>query len=177
MTIRTLSSRVVYENPWMTLREDEIELGDGSRGIYAVVDKPDFALILPGENDGFHLVEEYRYPLRGRYWQFPQGAFPQGRTGTPEELAAAELAEETGLRAGRLERLGYLHCAHGMTGQGFHAFLATDLTRGEPDREVTEQDMRAQWFPRGEVERMIREGVITDDSTLAAYLLLVMREG
>jgi 8-oxo-dGTP pyrophosphatase MutT (NUDIX family) len=175
-TIRTLSSRVVYENPWMTLREDEIELGDGSRGIYAVVDKPDFALVMPFENDGFHLVEEYRYPLRGRYWQFPQGTFPDGVTGTPEELAAAELAEETGIVADRLERLGYLNCAHGITGQGFHVFLATGLAAGEPDREITEQDMRARWFPRGEVERMIREGVLTDDSTLAAYLLLVMRE-
>ncbi|HEY0448071.1 NUDIX hydrolase [Actinophytocola sp.] len=175
MSIRTLSSRIVYENPWMTLREDEIELGDGSRGIYAVVDKPDFALVVPAENDGFHLVEEYRYPLGGRYWHFPQGAFPQGRTGTPEELAAAELVEETGFTASRLECLGYLHCAHGVTGQGFHVFLATDLTPGEPNREITEQDMRQQWFPRGEVERMIREGVITDDSTLAAYLLLVMR--
>ncbi len=168
---------MVYENPWMTLREDEVEHGDGSRGIYAVVDKPDFALVVPFENDGFHLVEEYRYPLGGRYWQFPQGTFPKGRTGTPEELAAAELGEETGFAAGRLERLGYLHCAQGVTGQGFHVFLATDLTPGEPDREVTEQDMRERWFPRGEVERMIRAGVITDDSTLAAYLLLVMRDG
>lgn len=175
MSIRTLSSRVVYENPWMTLREDEIELGDGSRGIYAVVDKPDFALVIPEENAGFHLVEEYRYPLGGRYWQFPQGAFPQGRSGTPEELAATELAEETGFTAGRLECLGYLNCAHGVTGQGFHVWRATDLTPGEPNREVTEQDMRQQWFSRAELERMLREGVITDDSSLAAYLLLTMR--
>jgi 8-oxo-dGTP pyrophosphatase MutT (NUDIX family) len=177
VSIRTLSSRIVYENPWMTLREDEIELGDGSPGIYAVVDKPDFALVIPAENGGFHLVEEYRYPLGGRYWSFPQGAFPQGRTGTPDELAATELAEETGLTAGHLECLGYLNGAHGVTNQGFHVYLATELTPGEPNREVTEQDMREQWFPRGEVERMIRDGVITDDSTLAAYLLLVMREG
>ena len=175
MSIRTLSSRIVYENPWMALREDEIERADGSRGIYAVVDKPDFALVIPAANDGFHLVEEYRYPLGGRYWQFPQGTFGHGRTGSPEELAATELAEETGFTASRLERLGYLHCAHGVTGQGFHVFLATDLTPGEPNREDTEQDMREQWFARAEVERMIREGVITDDSTLAAYLLLTMR--
>jgi 8-oxo-dGDP phosphatase len=176
VSIKTLSSRVVYENPWMVLREDEIEHVDGSRGIYAVVDKPDFALVVPFENDGFHLVEEYRYPLGGRRWQFPQGMFPKGRTGTPEELAASELGEETGFTAGTLACLGYLNCAHGVTGQGFHVFLATDLTPGEPHRESTEQDMRQQWFPRGEVERMIREGVITDDSTLAAYLLFVMRE-
>jgi 8-oxo-dGTP pyrophosphatase MutT (NUDIX family) len=175
MSIRTLSSRIVYENPWLTLREDEIERADGSRGIYTVIDKPDFALIMPLDNDGFHLVEEYRYPLGERRWQFPQGAFPQGVTGTPEQLAEAELKEETGFTAGRLERLGYLNCAHGITGQSFHVFLATDLTAGEPRREHTEQDMRQDWFPRKEVERMLRDGVITDDSSLAAYLLLTMR--
>jgi len=174
--IKTLSSRVVYENPWMTLREDEIEYVDGSRGLYGVVDKPDFAVVVPVRDGGFHLVEQYRYTLGGRRWEFPQGSFPEGVTGTPEELAATELAEETGLTAARLEKLGYLNCAQGFTGQGFHVFLATGLTPGEPHREVTEQDMREQWFPRDEVERMIREGVITDDSTLAAYLLLVMRE-
>jgi 8-oxo-dGTP pyrophosphatase MutT (NUDIX family) len=173
--IRTLSSRIVYENPWLTLREDEIEREDGSRGIYSVVDKPDFAVVMPMENDGFHLVEEYRYPLGERRWQFPQGAFPKGVTGTPEQLGAAELREETGFTAGRLERLGYLNGAHGITNQCFHVFLATDLTPGEPQRELTEQDMRQQWFPRTEVERMFRDGVITDDSSLAAYLLLTLR--
>ena len=174
--MRTLSSKIVYQNQWLTLREDEIERADGSRGIYSVVDKPDFALIMPLENDGFHLVEEYRYPLGERRWQFPQGAFPQGVTGTPEQLAAAELVEETGFTAGRLERLGYLNTAHGITGQSYHVFLATDLTAGEPRRELTEQDMRQDWFPRKEVERMISAGVLTDDSSLAAYLLLTMRE-
>jgi 8-oxo-dGTP pyrophosphatase MutT (NUDIX family) len=174
VSIRTLSSRVVYSNPWLTLREDEIERADGSRGIYSVIDKPDFALVIPLENDGFHLVEEYRYPLGERRWQFPQGAFPDGVSGTPAELAAAELGEETGFTAGRWERLGYLNCAHGITGQGYDVFLATELTAGEPRRELTEQDMRQEWFPRVEVERMLRDGVITDDSSLAAYLLFTM---
>lgn len=173
--IRTLSTRVVYENPWLTLREDQIERGDGSRGIYSVVDKPDFAVVLPFADDGFHLVEQYRYPLRGRYWEFPQGSFPTGRSGTPEELAAAELAEETGFTAGKLENLGYLHGAHGYSSQGLHVFLATDLTPGPPRREVEEQDMRQRWFPRAEVERMLRECVMTDVSSLAAYLLFTMR--
>jgi len=172
--MRTLSSKIVYESPWLTLREDETELADGSRGLYTFIDKPDFALVIPLENDGFHLIEEYRYPLGERRWQFPQGGFPKGVTGTPEQLAAAELVEETGFTAGRLVRLGHLNAAHGITNQGFHVFLATDLTAGEPRREVTEQDMRQEWFPRTEVERMIRDGVITDDSSLAAYLLLRM---
>ncbi|MGF6884871.1 8-oxo-dGTP pyrophosphatase MutT (NUDIX family) [Nocardia sp. GAS34] len=180
MCIKTLSSRVVYENPWLSLREDRIEQTDGSRGLYSVIDKPDFALVIPMENQGsiagFHLVEQYRYPVQARSWEFPAGSFPYGVTGSPQEMAAAELAEETGLTAGRLERLGYLHCANGMSGQGVHVFLATDLAQGEPNREHTEQDMRQRWFPRSEVEEMLRSGVITDGPSLAAYLLLTLRK-
>jgi 8-oxo-dGTP pyrophosphatase MutT (NUDIX family) len=176
MSIKTVSSRVVYENPWLSLREDRIEHADGSPGLYSVVDKPDFAVVIALENDGFHLVEQYRYPIGERSWEFPSGSFPRGRTGTPREMAVAELAEETGFTAGGLEKLGYLRCANGTTGEGFHVFLATDLTPGEPNREQTEQDMRQQWFPRGEVMRMLRDGTITDGPTAAAYLLLTLHE-
>ena len=69
-------------------------------------------------------------------WEFPQGTFPNGRTGDPTDLARAELEEETGIRARRLRELGYLHCAHSITGQGFHVYLATDLTHGTPHRET-----------------------------------------
>lgn len=170
--MRATSSRVIYTNPWLTLREDQVERADGSQGLYSVVEAHDFALILPLENDGFHLVEQYRYPVGARSWEFPSGSFPAG---TPEELAAAELREETGLTAARWERLGAVHPANGMSGQTCHVFLATDLTPGPPNREPTEADMRQQWFPREEVERMIRAGDITDGPSLAAYLLLSLR--
>lgn len=173
MRIEQLSSREVYRNPWLSLREDRVRRPDGSEGLYSVVDKPDFALVIPAEGDGFHLVEQYRYPVGGRFWEFPQGT---GTASSPEALARAELAEETGLRAGSLERLGHLHCAYGMSSQGFDVFLATDLTPGETAREVTEQDMRQEWVPRAGFDAMIRDGRITDDSTLAAYALLLMRE-
>jgi 8-oxo-dGDP phosphatase len=172
-TVEQLSSREVYRNPWLSLREDEIRRPDGSAGIYSVVDKPDFALVIPAEPDGFHLVEQYRYPVRGRYWEFPQGT---GGAADPEALARAELAEETGLRAGSLERLGHLHCAYGMSSQGFDVFLATDLTPGPTAREASEQDMRQRRVTRAEFEELVRSGRVTDDSTLAAYALLLMRE-
>jgi 8-oxo-dGDP phosphatase len=173
--VRQVTTREVYRNRWLSLREDETLRPDGSRGIYSVVDKPDFALVIPTEAGGFHLVEQYRYPVGGRYWEFPQGTSAGGVVVPPEELARAELAEETGFRAGRLERLGHLHCAYGMSSQGFDVFLATDLTPGPTAREATEQDMRQQWFARADFEALVRSGRITDDSTLAAYALLLMR--
>jgi 8-oxo-dGTP pyrophosphatase MutT (NUDIX family) len=174
--IRQVSTRVVHRDRWMSLRVDEIERPDGSRGEYAVVDKPDFALVIPAEHDGFHLVEEYRYPVGGRYWSFPQGGFPPGHGGTPVDLARAELAEETGLVAARLEHLGHLFCAHGTSSQGFDVFLATGLTPGAHAREHEEQDMRQCFATRAEFDTMIRTGRIKDDSTLAAYTLLHLHE-
>jgi 8-oxo-dGTP pyrophosphatase MutT (NUDIX family) len=174
VSIKTLTSKVMYRNPWLSVREDQIERADGSRGLYSVVDIPDFALIIPADRDGFHLVEQYRYPTQTRSWEFPSGSFAPGVTGTPEEMAAAELAEETGFTAGNFRKLGFLHCANGMTGEGFHVFLATDLVPGRPNREIAEQDMRQRWFPRREVEQMLRDGVITDSPSAAAYLLLTL---
>ena len=175
--VRTLATGVVYEDNWMRLRKDDIERRDGSRGTYAFVEKSDFALVIPAENDGFHLVEEYRYPISRRTWSFPQGGFPPGTTGTPDDLARLELAQETGLRAGTMTKLGYLHCAHGITSQAGHFYLATDLEPGDPDREPEEQDMRQAWVSRAEFEQMIADGAITDDSTLAAYALYLMKHG
>lgn len=174
--IRRLSTRLVYENRWLSLREDRIERLDGSHGIYSVVDRPDFALVIPMENGGFHLVDQYRYPVRGRYWEFPQGCFPDWREGRPEELARAELSEETGLRAGSLVDLGQMFGWHGASGQTFHAFLATDLTPGPHAREPEEQDMRQRWFSRSEFDRMIATGRIKDNCTIAAYALLMLHE-
>lgn len=50
--IRALTTRVVYANRWMTVREDGVRRADGSEGIYGVVEKPDFAVIIPLADDG-----------------------------------------------------------------------------------------------------------------------------
>ncbi|MFB4288041.1 NUDIX domain-containing protein [Nonomuraea sp. ATR24] len=170
-TIRQLSSKVVYDNPWMTVREDQVERPDGTRGMYAYVDKPDFVLVVPMEDDGFHLVEEYRYPMRRRSWSFPQGT---ATAASREEEARIELAEETGLRAASWTLLGALDNAHGLVNQQLYVYLATELQRGPANREHTEQDMLHRWVSRAEFERMIRAGEISDSSSVAAYTLLRM---
>ena len=174
--IRMLTTGVVYEDQWMRLRRDDIERRDGSRGTYAYIDKRDYALVIPAEHGGFHLVEEYRYPIGRRTWSFPQGGWPAGQAGSPEDLARLELSQETGLRARVLVKLGYLHASHGTSNQGGHYFVASELEPGPPEREREEQDMCQAWFPRAMFEQMIGEGLITDDSTLAAYALLLISE-
>lgn len=168
----------MYRNSWLTIREDDIRRPDGSPGIYAVVDKPTYALVIPrlSDSDGerFHLVEQFRYPLGLRRWEFPQGTAPDRANLEPTELAARELREETGLRADSLTELGLLDVAPGMSSQRGRVFLATGITEGPHDREHEEQDMRSAWFARSEVEQMIRDGVITDAQSIAAWTLLLL---
>lgn len=172
--MRTTSSREVYRNPWVRVREDRIQYDDGSTGIYGVVEKSDFALVLPAERDGFWLVEQFRYPVARRCWEFPQGTWGAGRTGTADELARAELAEETGLRAGTLRHLGRLDLAPGLSTQRCDVYLAGDLVPGPTDREVTEQDMRVGFVTEAELRDMIRDGRFSDGPSVAAYGLLLL---
>ena len=173
--MQTISSRQVYANAWMTVREDEIRRDDGSDGIFGVVDKPTAAVVIPRDGDRFHLVEQFRYPVGRRRWEFPMGTAPDRAELDPARLAARELHEETGLRAGRMELLGQLDVAPGMSSQRAHVFVATDLTAGAAVRELTEQDMRTRWFSTPELEAMMRGGTLVDAQSLAAYLLLKLR--
>lgn len=174
--IERVSSREVYRNNWMTVREDRIVRPDGSTGIYGVVDKPHYALVIPSDGDRLHLVEQYRYPIGLRRWEFPQGTAPNRADVEPAELAARELREETGLRAASMVALGTLDVAAGMASQRGTAYLATDLREGTPEREPEEQDMHTGWFSRSEFEKMVRTGEITDAQSLAAYALLLLHE-
>jgi 8-oxo-dGTP pyrophosphatase MutT (NUDIX family) len=89
--------------------------------------------------------------------------------GDPLELAKRELLEETGLTAGSWQLLGEIYCVPGFSSQGGHVYLATELVRGEFDREHEEQDMRLAWFSREDVEKMLRGGTIRDAQTVACY--------
>ena len=156
------------------MREDVIELPDGSTSIYGVVERPDFALVLPAERAGFWLVEQFRHPIGRRSWEFPQGTWSHGRDGSPEELARAELAEETGFRADRLDHLGRLDLAPGLMTQRFDVWRATGLTPGPTAREASESDMRSAFVPESELRAMIRDGRFTDGPSLAAYSLWLL---
>ncbi|MBB5913901.1 8-oxo-dGTP pyrophosphatase MutT (NUDIX family) [Nocardia transvalensis] len=174
--METLGSQTVYSNRWMEVREDTIRRSDGSTGIYGFVDRPDFVMVVPRDGDRFHLVEQFRYPMGQRCWEFPAGTLPDRAVGDPVDLAHRELREETGLRAGLMTYLGPLNAAPATLRQRGRIYLATDLTPGEPEREPEEQDMRSAWFDRDTLEGMIRTGEITDSGTLAAYSLLMLHE-
>ncbi len=170
--LRQVASTVAFETPWLTITNDDVVRPDGSRTMYGVVRTPDFALVMPFDGERFHLVEQFRYPVGRRLWEFPQGSLRGRPDAEPIDVARTELAEETGLRADSYEHLGFLHEAYGHATTGFHVFLATGLHAGEAAREPEESDMRSGSFTLDEIWTMIDDGAITDASTVSALALL-----
>jgi 8-oxo-dGTP pyrophosphatase MutT (NUDIX family) len=164
-------SRVVYENRWMRLHEDRTERADGTPGLYAWVEKPPAAVIVPLDGDHVWLIEQHRHPVGARFWELPQGAWEDEPSARAEDLARGELAEETGLRAARMEHLGQLFFAYGMSDQSFDVWRATGLEPGEQALEATEADLRVERFTVGGLEDMISAGRVRDAATVAAWHL------
>lgn len=180
VSIRTISSREVYRNPWTSVREDVIERANGERGIYGVIDKDPACIVIPleqtPEGTFIWLVRQYRYTVSGTYYELPQGGWEQAHV-DPEEMARGELAEETGLRAKRMRLLGKLWIGYGVMRQLHHTFLAEGLTQGEHDRDPEEQDMTVHRVSVREFEDMLLDGRIMDNCTAAAWgLYRVWRE-
>jgi 8-oxo-dGTP pyrophosphatase MutT (NUDIX family) len=167
-SITTLSSREVYRNRWMRVREDEILRSNGHKGIYGVVEKHDGCIILPIEDGRIWLVEQYRYTIEQRAVELPQGGWEM-EIDNPEELARGELKEELGLGAAKMVHLGYLWIAYGFLRQRIHVFVATGLTAQAPEPDPEEHDLAFRNIPIAEFEQMMLDGVIRDGTTLAAW--------
>jgi 8-oxo-dGTP pyrophosphatase MutT (NUDIX family) len=168
MSIRTLSTREIYRNHWLRLREDQIERSNGAHGIYGVIEKDDCAIILPIEGETIYLIEQFRYTIQQRALELPQGGWEMSNV-DPEELARGELREETGLTAAAMTRLGEMWVAYGFARQKMHVFLATGLTPGGTDPDPEEHDLVLRTATIAEFEAMILDGTIRDDSSIAAW--------
>jgi 8-oxo-dGTP pyrophosphatase MutT (NUDIX family) len=172
-SITTLSSRDVYRNHWMRVREDDILRSNGKKGIYGVVEKDDAAIIIPLDGDRIWLVEQYRYPIKEQAIELPQGGWEMADA-DPEELARGELKEETGLHAEKMTYLGQLWIAYGFTRQKQHVYLATGLTHEEKDPDEEEHDIVLRNVSVAEFEQMMLDGVVRDGCTVAAWGLYLM---
>jgi 8-oxo-dGTP pyrophosphatase MutT (NUDIX family) len=166
---RTLRSDLVYDNPWIRVRQDDVIRPDGEPGIYGVVHFKNRAIgVLPIDEDGYtYLVGQYRYTLNRYFWEIPEGGGPEDEE--PLETAKRELLEETGLEARHWQLLGTAHLSNSVTDEEAIYFLATGLIQREAQPEGTEK-LELMRIPFGEALRMVLVGEITDALSVMAIM-------
>jgi len=170
---KTKSSREVYKNAWIRVREDHVIRPDGGPGIYGVIEiRPSVGVVAMDDKDRVALVGQWRYSLDRYSWEIPRGGSHPGET---DMLAAAkrELAEETGTIARHWERLGAVDICNGVANDVQTLFLATGLSATEMKLDP-EEDITVQWQPFEEAVRMAMDGRITEVCSVAALFQVAL---
>ncbi|HEX8687163.1 MAG TPA: NUDIX hydrolase [Pyrinomonadaceae bacterium] len=168
-----VSARVVYENPWILVREDEVVRPDGLPGIYGVVHFKNVAVgILAVEGESLYLVGQFRYPLGIYSWEIPEGGCPEGED--PLQAARRELEEEAGLRARRWTKMGEAHLSNSVSDELAVWFLAEGLEQVERRPEGTER-LQVRRVSLSEAGEMVNSGRITDALSVIAIQQLLLR--
>jgi ADP-ribose pyrophosphatase len=169
------ATRRIHQGRIVSLREDTATLADGRTVLREVVEHAEVAAIVPLDADGkVILVRQYRLPAREALLEIPAGAADDGEG--IEEAAQRELREETGYRAGRLERLCGFFVSPGYCTEFIHAFLATNLIEdpidGDPDEVIALERMTLD-----DAVRLIETREIKDGKSIAGLLLARKRTG
>ncbi|MCP4299628.1 MAG: NUDIX hydrolase [Gammaproteobacteria bacterium] len=169
MSWKKLSSRTVYENDWMEVREDHVVNPGGGENHYGHVHFKNRAVAMIALDDAGNtwLVGQDRYTLGEYSWELPMGGAPLDEP--PLMAAKRELQEETGIRAANWEELMRLHTSNSITDEVGFAYVATDLSFGDTKFEETE-DLKIRKLPLEDAVKMVLDGQITDAISAAALL-------
>lgn len=173
-TWQRLDGRIVYQNPWISVREDRVLSPAGTEGIYGVVDtRTATAAVALTPDLQVYLVGQYRYTMEQYSWEVIEGGGDPGEP--PVEAAKRELREEAGLEAEHWEELsGPLHLSNGYSSEVGHLFLATGLREVAAEPEATE-DLRLLKVPVAEALARVLTGEISDGMSILSLLLLERR--
>ncbi|CAI7978257.1 NUDIX hydrolase [Frankia sp. Mgl5] len=126
-TYEVADSSVAYRGRVIAVRRDMVRMPDGDTSQRDVVVHPGaVGVVALDDQERVVMVRQYRHPVGGQLWELPAGILDV--PGEPASVAAArELAEEAGLRPGRLDLLVDVYASPGMTDEAFRLFLARDL--------------------------------------------------
>ena len=173
--VREISRRILHRGSVGSFGLYELELPEGTRVTLELVRHPGAAAVVPFvDAERILMIRQYRFAVGGVIWEVPAGKLDPGEA--PEACAARELEEETGYRAGRIERTGEILTTPGFTDERIWLFCAWELEAGRAAREP------AELIELCEVElsralEMIQRGEIVDAKSIVALWHAARRAG
>jgi 8-oxo-dGTP pyrophosphatase MutT (NUDIX family) len=169
---KTKSSKIVYENPFIVVHEDQVVKPDGTDGIYGYMDSksPSITLVPIDDEGNTWIVQQERYTLKRTTWEAVAG-----RTDNqPIEYAARrELLEETGLKAEFIDIIGELNVSNGLTTFTTSVCLARGLTHITNDLDQEDGILAAEKVPLDQISDMVLSGRITDAQSIASFFMAI----
>ncbi|HEY3291130.1 MAG TPA: NUDIX hydrolase [Anaerolineae bacterium] len=166
---KTRSSREIYRNPWMRLREDIAELPDGGTTLYGVCEFGRAVGVLPFiDAEHVVMVRQYRYIWgESHRWEIPTGGSHQDENLT--DAAQRELQEEIGFRAGRLTHISSHYTSKSLCRETADIYIGRDLIASSATRDATE-DLEVAILPFAEALDLVLQSEIRDAMSVIAIL-------
>lgn len=165
---KTRSSRPVYKNPWIDIREDVAEMPDGRTTIYGVVNLGECVGIVPFvDEDRILMVRQYRYVQQDARWEIPTGGVHEGES--LEDAAQRELQEEIGYRAGHLTWISSYYTSKSVCDETAHLYIGKGLSPAQRPPDETEF-IQVRAFPFAKALRMVIDCEIMDSMSVIAIL-------
>ncbi len=166
---KTLTTREVYKNKWIRVREDVAEMPNGNTTIYGVCEFGECVGVLPFvDNDHVIMVRQYRYVQQENHrWEMPTGGIDGGESAL--EAAQRELMEEIGYRANRLEHISTFYSSKAICEETAHLYIGYDLEPAQATPDETEF-FEIATLPFADVFQMVLDNEIRDSMTVIAIL-------
>lgn len=160
-----VDTRIVYQNPWIKLREDKVIRPDGRSGIFGVVEMKHGISVLPVDDENnVYLTKEYHYAIEKETIEAVSGGIDEGEE--KEQAAKRELEEELGIIADEIIYLGEILPLTTMVNITNHLFIAKKLKFSASKPEGTEI-IKMVKYPIQEAINLINEGTICDGTSVA----------
>jgi ADP-ribose pyrophosphatase len=173
---KTLTSKVIFTHPAITLTQDSVKLPNGTKSTYIrQAPAEHHSVIMVAQNiKGEILVQrEYSYPPNKVMWQLPGGSMKPGED--IETAALRELAEESGFSAHKTQIIGSYYTQNRLSDQKQYVVLCTQLYEHQL-AEDHDEFIETYWFTKQKLTKMISNGDIDNINLLAALnIWLYMR--
>jgi len=169
---RKLAEREVHRGSLITVAVGRFAAPDGEEFERDVVHHPGAVSVVPLLDERTAvLVRQYRAAIDRDLLEIPAGKRDvEGEA--PELTAHRELAEEIGMRAGRLERLAEFYNSPGFCDEHSFVFLARDLEPcGNSLQGVEEQHMTVEHVALADVPQLIASGELVDAKSIVGLTL------